>query len=335
MSVRTRRIISCLIVTAATVLALAYTIVAVEPDGTVRCKSGIEAFHMLPENSCEVLIIGSSHSWRSVDPISLYENTGIGAYNYSTENQRLNTMALFLFDALRTQSPKVILLEMFKVDALIVEKTLCHEVYFSRSISDFPYKRKYLSQVFGRHPLRYLDYLFPLSMYHSDWDEMSSSGPRSAYRPEQFVGTMGFCRTYYSYDEEPITIPDYKTFKQKTLRKGNIALLDEMVNACRERGIKLVFFTVPYEGEFNYSDVMREYAEENGQYYLDFFELADEIGLDAEHDFSDKSHMNNNGAEKVTRYLGRFLKENFTLEDMRLHPGNLWEGKVGNEVGIP
>ena len=46
-----------------------------------------------------------------------------------------------------------------------------------------------------------------------------------------------------------------------------------------------IFYTVPYEGEYNYSDAMAEYAAANNCTYLNLFEHMDDVGLNGDTDF--------------------------------------------------
>ena len=40
------------------------------------------------------------------------------------------------------------------------------------------------------------------------------------------------------------------TFEQKELPDSSVRLLDKIVNICNENNIRLIFYTVPYEGEY-------------------------------------------------------------------------------------
>ena len=46
----------------------------------------------------------------------------------------------------------------------------------------------------------------------------------------------------------------------------------------------------------------------------------DDYNLNFDRDFQDSSHLNYNGADKFTRYLGKYLKENYDLPDRRNDP---------------
>lgn len=82
--------------------------------------------------------------------------------------------------------------------------------------------------------------------------------------------------------------------------------------------------TIPFQGEYAYSDAMKEYAENNDAVYINLFEHVDEIGLDVKADFQDKTHLYTSGANKVSDYLGEFLVENYDLTDFRDIKNNIW-----------
>lgn len=128
------------------------------PTGDDVAIAGIEAFHQLPENSVDVIVYGSSHAWRNVNVNAMYDNYGIGAYNYASNWQRWDTTWLFFHDSLRTQSPKVVLIETFHVNSNIFDDDMDGEVYYTTAIPDSPYKREYLDMCFEGNIGRYLSY---------------------------------------------------------------------------------------------------------------------------------------------------------------------------------
>lgn len=60
-----------------------------------------------------------------------------------------------------------------------------------------------------------------------------------------------------------------------------------------------------------------ELAEEEGIPFLNFVDLRDELKIDPEQDFLDGGHVNYKGGSKVTDAIGRFLVQNFNMEDHR------------------
>lgn len=329
---RIKGILGGLITVSILVVLIKWSEYVLRPSDIDQCISAVDAFHSMPENSIDVMIYGSSHSWRGVNPIHMYEKYGIGAYNYGANWQTLSTESLFFYDSLRTQKPKVVLIETYRINDVIVDSDMTGEIYYTRNISDFSQKREYLNQAFGNDFERYFSYYFPLSQFHSSWNSITFDNFITWYTKEDFINTMGYF--YLPFDNEtPVTIEESITFEQKALGDAAIKVLDEMVKTCKEQEIELIFFTVPWQGENSYSDAMTKYAEENDCIYLDLFKIKDEIGLDLNTDFYNAGHLNNKGAIKVTDYLGKYLKDNYQLEDKRFIDDNIWMNKNGNRTG--
>ena len=122
-----------------------------------------------------------------------------------------------------------------------------------------------------------------------------------------------------------MTVPEQNPEQQLPLYEGTWALLEELVEVCRERDIAVVFCTIPWEGQNQYSEAMTTFALEHDCPYLNLFDHIEEIRLDGETDFMDSGHLNTSGAQKIARYLGAYLRENYALTDFRESPGNLWD----------
>lgn len=317
-----KRVAGCLVIVLGVLMLSEYAGRVLNPEYTDGAMDTIRAFHELPPDSVEVIVYGSSIAWSGLDPLEMYQKYGIGAYNYGCNWQHLNTTLLFLQDSLRTQSPKVALVETFKVGEILEDSDLNGEIYYSKAISDFKGKRDYLRQCFGSDAGRYLSYYMPLSVFHENWSGVG----RENFLPdgaEDCLGRMGYAGG--SDDAVQVTIGDYRTFPQKELSRESIEVLDAMVRLCRENDVQLIFYTAPHEGECDNIDAMRAYAEENGCTYLNLFEKAEETGIDGSTDFSDWAHLNGSGARKTADYLGAYIAEHCDVTDMRNMPGNLWE----------
>lgn len=306
------------------------------PSNTDQCTMAIEAFHNMPKNSFDVILYGSSHGWRGVNPMEMYEKYGIAAYNYGTNWQTLSTEALFFYDSLRTQSPKVVLIETYRINDVIKNQNLDGEIYFTKSISDFPYKRQYLKKAFNDNLERWVSYYFPLSQFHSSWNEVDINNFKEWWTVEEFENTMGYYSANVNFagiETTEITKPNSSTFPQYDLCDDAIEILDGIVETCRKKNIELIFYTNPWQGQNNYSNAMSEYASENGCVYLDLFKLYEEVGFDEKIDFMDEGHLNRSGAIKAADYLGNFIEDSYDLPDVRKVDNNLWEGKFNNIVG--
>lgn len=103
----------------------------------------------MPEDSFEVIAYGSSHVWHCLDVMEMYEIYGIGAFNYGSNWERINTTALYLEDSFRTQSPKVVLIETFNVNRIRKNLDMNGEIYCTRELPESEAKQKYLQTCLG------------------------------------------------------------------------------------------------------------------------------------------------------------------------------------------
>lgn len=295
----------------------------VRPVDTDICISAIDKFHELPEDSVEVIGYGSSHMWRGVNPKQLYSSYGIGFYNYGCNWQNINTTLLFIEDSIKTQKPKVAVIETYLVGDYKENQNIDGEIYYTTAIEKSQDKKDYLKMCFGDDKERYLSYYMPLCAFHDNWTEINNVSfiPKSDWE-YGFDKTMGFVQLD---NEFPIQIMDKAQMEQRELDDTSMAILDEIVKVCKDNGIQIVFLTIASQEEYNYSDAMAEYAASNNIPLIDTYVSRDEIALDGATDYSDEGHLNVKGANKMSEYLGAYLSANYDLVDFRNGNDNAWK----------
>ena len=297
------------------------------PVNTDTAFQQTEVFHSLPKDSLDVIIYGSSHAWRGVDANTMYNDYGINAYNYGCFWQHFNTTALFFHDSMKTQTPKLAVIETFRINKLLKDTDMYGEIYYTRGIGESEYKQQYLRQCFGRKGGlkelclnktirdRYLSYYLPFTLYHSNWNSLTEASFTDGMLGEDLLSARGYhnVELYHGEAVYKAKIKDYRKFTQKKIRKGSLRWLEGIMEVCKEKGIEVLFFTAPYEGNFFYHNAIQEFADENGCGYIDFFEKMEECGISPETDFYDSGHLNDQGAQKQTRYLAEYIREHYDL----------------------
>ena len=71
----------------------------------------LELYYGLPKNTVDVLVTGSSHAHVHINPAILFEENGISAYILSSSNQPIWNSYYYIVEALKTQSPKLVIVE--------------------------------------------------------------------------------------------------------------------------------------------------------------------------------------------------------------------------------
>ena len=297
---------------------LGYWVRPLDTDGAYQ---QIESFHSLPENSVEVIIYGSSYALRGLNTMELYDKYGIGAYNYAWHWQRISTTKTFVADSLLSQKPKLAVIETSHAGLVLEDRDINAEIFYTRYLHNREAVNKYLKKCFKGDSERYLSYYMPLCAFHDNWNSLTKQSISPLKVGDHYLQNMGFTP---SDTITPITLPDSSKFQQEAFSESAVQELNEIVELCKQNDIEILFYTVPYEGEYCWGDAMEEYANENGYQYLNLFEYIEEIGIDEEKDFFDKGHLNTSGATKVANFLGKYIDEHYELTDMRRVEGNMW-----------
>lgn len=303
-------VLGCLITCALTIAGILYMGRLLDPRETTDSINSIKAFHSLEKNSVDVCFYGSSHVWKGCDVNAFEDTCGLSGYNYAGNWQAFNTTLLFMRDSFRTQTPKVAFVDTYVVYHKLVDVEMEGQIYYTRAISSFPGKKEYLNDCFGNNWKRYVTYYMPLIMFHDNWSEISKENFIAKKSVSDFVKSRGYDN---STEITPTDLSKCINGTQKALNDTSLEMLDSMVSLCRENGTVLIFYTCPYEGEYEYADAMAQYASDHDCDYINLIDHMDDMGLDGSTDFRDTKHLNDSGAAKLSKYLGKYLLENYTI----------------------
>ena len=310
MNKKFKQLISCIVLLVLLAQSIWWASDILKPVFIGDVYNAVDAFYEQPDNSIDVIVYGSSHAWKGFDTAELSKNYGVNAWNYGGNWQRINTSALFLEDSLLSQSPKVVLIDSFLVNAVHENTSLNGEIMYTNHLRWSDAKIRYIKQVFGNQIEEYFAYFMPLVYFHANWNSLNKWNFVNPTDEYDFEASKGY---YSSSDIVPITIPDYTTFNQTPLHSQAKETLDRIVKTCKDRGIEVVFYVAPWDGEYTHRDAMLTYAAENGCYFVDFFEKAEEAGICGETDFQDHGHLNDSGSKKIANYMGQYLFENLGI----------------------
>lgn len=309
-----------------TILLLFITLAGylLRPRNTDVCMKQIDNFHSIKENSLDVIVFGSSHSWFGFDANKFSELTGYSTYNYSDYWQRFNTTWAFFHDSLETQKPQYIFIDTGRIYEYLDLGILEGQSYYCRKLHNNKYKIKFFMQCFRKNKEAYLSYFVPLIAFHNNWnsdvikkiddeytDFVSSRGQYVSYNyspiEKELVGKK------FGSDEEEnellLQINEYlcSEREQTKIPENCLELMEDISKTCKENGIQIIWFTTPFVGNFMYSEALSEYAKEHDETYVNLFDHLDELALDYDNDFVDVEHLNANGAEKLSEFMAKYI----------------------------
>lgn len=276
----------------------------------------VGSFYKVEHDSIDVLFVGSSHSYSSFSPMELWKETGIASYNLATASQSIPCSYYLIKEGIRTQHPKVIVLETFgfRYDTDYVSEARLHTAIDNIPIglTKVELTENLLSENFDFHER--LEYIFPIIRYHTRWYSLEPKDikPKKVY-------LRGFALQKKIEEQEQ---PELVTGMEK-IYLNNLEYFDKITNLCDENGIELVLCRTPmgenkkYNGMCQKVNTLKQYVEDKKIRFVDFELLRDEIELDYAMDFKDGEHLNIIGAGKTTKYMGNYLRESFLVPDHR------------------
>lgn len=289
----------------------------------------VDGFYAEKEDDIDVLFVGSSNSFCTIDPLVLYEEYGIASYNFASSSQSMDISLLYLKEALKRQKPKVVALEVNYIPGQ--NASTAREDSMLWGLTQMPLtfdKLECIYHLLGKVDNEYMSYVFPLLRYHERWKEISRLD--YTYPIEDKTNwTKGFLQTNQISDE-PVDLSGYFQEGSAWLDERAVSCLEEMAEICKEQGISFVLFKSPKQDWYQYFTIeIEKLADSLGIAFIDYNSLVQETGLDMANDFRDIYHLNNQGAAKVSSHMGAFLKGHYELPDRRKDiEANSWDEAI-------
>lgn len=277
----------------------------------------------------EVLFVGDCEVYENFSTITLWEEYGITSYIRGSAQQLTWNSYYLLEDALRYETPKVV---VFNVLALKYNEPQ-NEAYNRMSIDGMKWSASKVNDIQASmtEEENFIEYVFPLLRYHARWSELTNDDFEHMFSKD-LVTHNGY---YMRVDTKPQgQFPTPTPLADYTLGDKAMGYMQKMADLCKEKEIELILIKAPteYPHWFDEWDAqVQAFAEENELTYINYIPLQEEIGLDMSVDTYDAGlHLNTRGAEKMSKYFGQYLVDNYDLTDYRDNPeyAGIWEEKV-------
>lgn len=274
----------------------------------------------------DVLFVGDSHSVNGVFPMELWSHYGVAAYNLAGIGNTLPVSYWVLMNALDSAQPRLVVIGVKDVEKSYKLSGSSSDVH--TALDCFPLTRTKVRAVMDLMDDPYAtdddgnaymdmrwEYLFTLGKYHSRWSEVSWGDVR--YERNCMKGAE--MRIGVAEPDDYDIIDEDSTLEESG---WGFAYLRRMIEACRSRGIEVLLVHLPYpadEMSQRAANTVAGLAEEYDVRYVDFVSL-DQVVDYATDCYDSFSHLNPSGAQKVTDYLGRYIRAHYDVPDRRQDP---------------
>lgn len=281
--------------------------------------------------SPDVLFIGSSVVYSGVVPAEMYKDYGYTSYVCATSSQTAWNSYWVLEEALNYYSPKLV---VFDIGFLTVKEDYAEEVS-NRKTYDYmrPTYEKYKgvsdAMAYGE---TVMSYALPVLRYHTRYTDLSLDDFKySVYKPS--VTYNGYIMNTLASTELPELLP-MEQAEDVRLNTYNAQYLQNIITTCKENGIDLLLMKTPsYQSKWgpSFEEDIANVASANRLQYINFDAYSDIMGFDWMQDSPDSGrHLNLQGAQKFTYYLGNIIKDYYSVPDRRddAKYKDIWDKKL-------
>lgn len=295
-----------------------------------RCNSHNElrlySFRQEKEDSLDVVLLGASDIYDYSAPLA-YSLQGFTSYPYVVSACSVCFWKAMLEDILARQDPQLIVVDTTGA-CYDTQRELHNNGALHYILDSMPFRLKLqvIRPLLSEENDSAAAFLFPGLKYHSNWqdpDDMKSNFFN--VRMLQKQGHAILRGTYASrfaigLQSELRNIEDDRS--ELPLDEEAEQALREFLEICRERDLPVLFANFPHQITVEDDEVYQNFQMTNmigkiiGEYgfpFLNMEELADEIGIDPERDYYNRTHLNLYGQQKLTKFFSQYIKTNFNI----------------------
>lgn len=261
-----------------------------------------------PEDSIDVLFLGSSYAYCDWNPAMMYAESGLTGYVMGGSEQVPALTYWYLKEALKTQSPSVVVME---ATSLFFDR---YRNYTQTNVERMPWGLNRLGAIWEcGEPGKRLGLAFDLYIYHDRWKELTRADFEKIFPAgaDELKGHTAVDQVFpaLEWSQEPFV--NELTQSEEVLRQ-NMADFDRIAALCREKGIDLIVTVNPTYSQYPqpvYDRLAAEVTEKEGARFFDWRSDFEEMGLDVSRHLYDGGHLNQDGAKIFSAWTGRFLRE--------------------------
>lgn len=298
------RIIAVLLTLALALSGLWYinrVLIMKRTDGILTMQS----LYAQPKNSIDVLLVGNSHSGINIDTATLYDEYGIAAYNLWGGVQPLWNSYYNILEALKTQHPKLIVLEVM---AATSDYEYSEEQTQIKNTAGMRLSANKLNAVAASAPEdRRLNLLLGFPLYHGRFDELTAEDFKHFPWSEGLENFKGSTLRYGVGRYEHVGVDEITELSP--IMDKELDYLTRIIALCKSEDIPLLLLKTPSverTATQPYLNSVAVLAEENDLEFINMNLMDAELDI-TEADWSLDAHLNADGARKISRWLGEYF----------------------------
>ena len=303
-----------------------------------RSFQRVYEFYKQPKNTMDVVFVGSSVTYSEVNPMVLWNMSGIAGWDYATNSQPFEMAEYVLREGIKRQPNALYVVTLNSIHSELGKSALHwlsdymplsqnkidmidHYAVLRKERLEWLHERgttdKWLED--DDESLRW-EFIFPPLVYHSRWDKLN--------RNDFHYKNDGVKSAPYNYpylmEREDLTDKWVSNSDLEALPERTEEALDRLLTLIDEENIRVLFVVFPRaEGSdllYSRYNTLSNKLTDLGYDVLDLRNGMEEMGLDIKCDYYNVKHTNIHGAIKITSYITNYLQEHYDFTDKRNDP---------------
>ena len=289
------------------------------------------AYKQLPENSLDMLFMGNSHSFCSIDPTIVDDILNTNSFVLGISAESIITTYYELEEALKTQSPKFVVLELFVLDTTPTRNQYYFQDFFW-NIENIFNLNSYIKEITNNSFDTILS--LPAIYEHSyNWKNLYSFFITNKNNKNIYEVTKGFLPRETLTNE----LYDYQSFSNQYTSQPyqqNLIYFEKFLELCKKNDIELIIIDAPslndnWMKEDEIKIMNRDYIKDAiGKAIIYPQESYSNSIL-----FTDEQHLSIIGATKFSIEIAEQLNNQYDFE-FNLNKFNLYQESTISNISI-
>ena len=278
-------------------------------------------FYAQPPDSIDLIFLGSSHAYRHFDPAIFDRELKLNSFNLGSPMQNPVTSFYVFKEVLLTQHPKIVVFEVF-LNTFDLDDQFAYAMYNFEFMKSKKNKIDFLWNGYRKQDLIY--FLLPSYSYRNNFFDLMRLILRQEIPDEDYgdvYKSKGYVENKQIAKEKELiknNIFRLHPFSINKVNSNNIRHLNQFVEMCRLKGIKMILVTSPLpDTSLSFIDdypsmhrYVQNLASRYNLEYIDYVQMQidDEADIFQEKDFLDSHHLNNAGVQKFDLDFAKRMK---------------------------
>lgn len=265
-----------------------------------------EAYLAEPENSIDVLFLGSSYAYCDWNPGVMYGESGLTGYVMGGSEQTAAITYWYLKEALKTQSPQVVVME---ATSLFFDR---YQNYTQINIGYMPWGMNRVRAILEcAEPEKRLGLFWDLYFYHDRWKELTPGDLKKALIPagaDRLKGHTAVDQIFAETGDGPFLS---EMRQSEEVYQQNIRDLARIAQLCAQEDIDLIVTVNPTYSQYTqgvYDRLEKDVLAAGSGRFVNWADSFEDIGLDPTVHLYDGGHLNQAGAKIFSAYTGQYLR---------------------------